>query len=317
MGESSIGRERLKRLNAARARMSLPDAAPYAPAVVDARTATLFAFGRSINGFEPVEGNRITLLGDPAAPIDAPMRDSDIAMNTLVADIEQAREHVHIGFYIWLDHRNGGKVADAVCAAARRGVSCRVMVDALGSRDLIRSPRWRQLRAAGVRTLATLDDIPRLGHFAVGRPDLRNHRKIVVIDNRITYCGSQNCAAPQFRVAPKFAPWVDIFLRCEGPVARQAQYLFLGAWIAEAGERLEALPSAPPASEHIEPGVTAQMFGPGPATYGNAMSDMFVAVVCAAREELLVTTPYFAPDEALLRTLCAAPRRYHHRISGT
>ena len=309
LGETSIGRARIERLNETKKRMPLPNDALHAPADIDSRTAALLTFGQSINGFSPVAGNRIALLGDPEAPVDAPMRDSDIAIDVLVADIEQAREHVHINFYIWLDDRNGGKVADAVCAAARRGVFCRIMVDALGSRDFTRSPRWRQLRDAGVRTLATLNDIPRLGHFAVGRLDLRNHRKIVVIDNRIAYCGSQNCADPQFRVAPRFAPWVDMFLRCEGPVARQAQYLFLGAWIAETGEQLEALPSAPPPPEHIEPGVTAQMFGTGPTIYGNAMSDMFVAVVCAARKELLVTTPYFAPDEALLRALCAAPRR--------
>ncbi len=308
LGETSIGRKRIERLNEVKARMPLPDDAAHAPPQIDSRAAALFRFGHSINGFGPVAGSRIALLGDPDAPVDAPMRDSDIAIDTLVADIGQAQEHVHISFYIWLDDRNGGKVVDAVCAAARRGVHCRVMVDALGSRDFTRSPRWRQLREAGVRTLAALDDIPRLGHFAVGRLDLRNHRKIVVIDNRIAYCGSQNCADPQFLVAARFAPWIDIFLRCEGPVVRQAQYLFLGAWIAETGESLEALPSAPTPGR-IGAGVVAQMFGTGPTTPGNAMSDMFVAAVCAAREELLVTTPYFAPDEALLRALCAAPRR--------
>lgn len=308
LGETSIGRERIERLNKTKARMPLPDEAAYAPQNITPRAANLFDLGRSINGFSPVSGNRIVLLGDPDAPPGAPMRDSDIAIDALVADIEQAREHLHISFYIWLDDRNGGKVADAVCAAARRGVHCRVVVDALGSRDFIHSPRWRQLRDAGARTLAALDDIPRLGHFAVGRLDLRNHRKIVVIDNRIAYCGSQNCADPQFLVQARFAPWVDLFLRCEGPVVRQAQYLFLSAWIAETGEALETLPSAP-GLQCVEPGAAALMFGTGPTIHGNAMSDIFVAAVYAARQELLVTTPYFAPDEALLRALCAAPRR--------
>ena len=104
-------------------------------------------------------------------------------------------------------------------------------------------------REAGVRVLATLDDIPRLGHLAVGRLDLRNHRKVAVIDNRIAFCGSQNCADPEFRVAARFAPWVDILLRCEGPVVRQAQHLFLSTWIAETGEAIESLVSAPPAAE--------------------------------------------------------------------
>lgn len=309
LGETSIGRTRIKRLRETEARMPLPVDGGVAADVFAPRAKPVFDLAQSINGFKPVAGNRIVLLGDPAASPDAPKLDSNAAIDALVADIEQARASVHIGFYIWLDDRNGGRVADAVCAAAQRGVQCRVMVDALGSRAFAHGPRWKQLRDAGVRVHAMLDDVPRLGHLAVGRVDLRNHRKLAVIDNRIAYCGSQNCADPEFRVKPKFAPWIDLLLRCEGPVVRQAQYLFLSAWISETGEALEAMVTASPAPEQFEDGVIAQMFGTGPTARHNAMSDMFVAAMYAAREELLVTTPYFVPDEALLRALCAAPRR--------
>jgi cardiolipin synthase A/B len=309
LGETSIGHERVKRLREAEARTVLPDDAAPAPGALEPHVATLFDLARSINGYRPVTGSRITLPGDPEASPDAPTTDSDLAIEALVADIGQAREHVHISFYIWLDDHNGGKVADAVAAAARRGVACRVMADALGSSAFIRSPRWQQLRDAGVRLVATLDDVPRLGHLAIGRVDLRNHRKIVVLDNRIAWCGSQNCADPAFRVKPKFAPWVDILLRCEGPVVRQQQHLFLCTWIAETGEALEALPVAAPPPECFDTPLVAQMFGTGPTTRNNAMSDMFVACMYAARKELLITTPYFVPDESILRALCAAPRR--------
>lgn len=298
LGETSIGRHRIERAHAAHKRLALPDDAASAPATLEPRIATLFDLGRSINGLCPVDGNRVTLAADSNAAIDA-----------LVEDIHAARDHVHISFYIWLDDHNGGRVSEAVTAAARRGVSCRIMVDALGSRGFIRSPRWRQLRDAGAHLVATLDDVPRIGHLAMGRPDLRNHRKIVVIDNRIAWCGSQNCADPEFRIKPKFAPWVDIFLRCEGPVVRQEQYLFLGAWIADTDEPLDALPAAAPCPERFDAGAMAQMFGTGPTTRHNAMSDMFVACMYAARRELLITTPYFVPDESILRALCAAPRR--------
>lgn len=345
LGETSIGRERMRRLRGAEASLAAAVAAhrtlsitrPIPPSITPsslpvqpspspppprtppdeppdlaapATAAALFNLASSISGFEAQPGNRIELLGDAGAPPEQPMRDSDAAIDALVADIDAAREHVHLGFYIWLDDGNGGRVVDAVCAAARRGVHCRVMVDALGSRAFVRGARWQQLREAGAHALATLNDIPRLGRFALGRLDLRNHRKIAVIDNRVAYCGSQNCADPQFRVAARFAPWVDLLLRCEGPVVRQAQALFLGNWIAETGEAaLAGLPvAAPPPC--VEPGgAWAQMFGTGPAGHANAMSDMFVAVIYAARDELLVTTPYFVPDSALLRALCAAPRR--------
>ena len=309
LGETSIGRLRIKRLRDVEARMPLPADAEVAADAISPQFKPVFDLAQSINGFKPEAGNRIVLLGDPSATPNTPKLDSNAAIDALVADIEQSREHVHIGFYIWLDDHNGGKVVDAVCAAAQRGVQCRVMVDALGSRAFVHGPRWKQLRDAGVRVHAMLDDVPRLGHLAVGRVDLRNHRKVAVIDNRIAYCGSQNCADPEFRTKPKFAPWIDLLLRCEGPVVRQAQYLFLSTWISETGEALEAMVNAAPMPERFEDGVVAQMFGTGPTARHNAMSDMFVATMYAARKELLVTTPYFVPDEALQRALCAAPRR--------
>jgi len=307
LGETSIGRERGRRLRDAESRLAKPGGAgagsgdPVATSVSD--------LCRSINGFGLTQGNRVVLLGDPGASPAEPTRDCDAAINGLIEAFDAATEHIHLSFYIWLDDENGGRVADAICAAARRGVACRVMADSLGSRDFIRGPRWRQLREAGVHLLAALEDIPRLGRFALGRVDLRNHRKLVVIDNRIAFCGSQNCADPQFRVKPKYAPWIDILLRCEGPVVRQAQHLFLATWIAETGEDLYGLPAAAPEPERHHDGVAAQMYGTGPTTPGNPMSDAFVSVLYAAEHELIITTPYFVPDEALLRAVCAAPRR--------
>ena len=90
---------------------------------------------------------------------------------------------------------------------------------------------------------------------------------------------------------------------------RQAQHLFLGTWIAETGEDLYGLPAAAPEPERYDDGVVAQMFGTGPTTPGNPMSDSFVSALYAAEHELIITTPYFVPDQALLRALCAAPRR--------
>src|SRR5277367_3892661 len=307
LGETSIGHERVRRLHEAERRLAAPSGAGIEPS--DPVAATVSDLCRSINGFGPTRGNRVVLLGDPAASPDKPTLDCDRAIEELIEAIGAATEHVHVSFYIWLDDGNGGRVADAIGAAARRGVTCRVMADALGSRDFVRGPRWRQLREAGAHLLAALEDIPRLGHTAVGRVDLRNHRKLVVIDNRIAFCGSQNCADPQFRVKARYAPWIDILLRCEGPVVRQAQHLLLGTWIAQTGEDLYGLPAAAPEPERYDDGMVAQMFGTGPTTPGNTMSDSFVSALYAAEHELIITTPYFVPDQALLRALCAAPRR--------
>jgi hypothetical protein len=81
------------------------------------------------------------------------------------------------------------------------------------------------------------------------------------------------------------------------------------AWIAETGEDLYGLPAAAPEPEQHHEGVVAQMYGTGPTTPGNTMSDSFVSALYAAEHELIITTPYFVPDEALFRAVCAAPRR--------
>ena len=310
LGETSIGNTRYRRMRDVEKALAAPVAAAVPREDIPPKAATLFDLCHSIDGLRVARGNRIELLGDATAPADAPMRNSEAAIDRLIADIEQARENVHIAFYIWLDDDIGRRVAGSVADAARRGVQCRVMVDALGSRDFVRGPLWQAMAQAGVKLLATLDDVSRLKHMAFSRVDLRDHRKIVVIDNRIGYCGSQNCASPHFRVKPKFAPWIDMLLRFEGPLVRQQQLLFLSGWIPETGETgLAGLPAAEPQPEVFGQDGLAQMFDTGPTTRHNAMSDMFVATMYAAREELLVTTPYFVPDEALLRALCAAPRR--------
>jgi len=183
------------------------------------------------------------------------------------------------------------------------------MVDALGSRAFIEGPRWKQLGQAGVKRLKTLDDINRLQHMAFSRMDLRDHRKIAVIDNRIAYSGSQNCADPEFRVKSAYAPWIDLLLRCEGPVVAQIQFLFLSGWIPETGETgLDGYAAAAAPAWH-DGGCVATAFETGPIARHNAMADMFVACIYAARRELVITTPYFVPDESILRAICAAPRR--------
>lgn len=313
LGETSIGRARVRRIENAVKRMPPGGDAANAPREIAEQAAPLFELARSVNGLHAVDGNRIALLGadgvsDSVAAND-PKRDCRAAIDALVADIEQARESVHIAFYIWLDDGAGGRVADAVAAAARRGVACRVMVDAFGSRGFIAGARWKQLADAGAKLLRTLDDLNRLQHIAFSRMDLRDHRKIVVIDNRIAYCGSQNCADAEFRIKPAYAPWIDLLLRCEGPVVRQLQFLFLSGWIPETGEPgLETYPDAV-APRRFDAGCTALAFETGPIARHNAMSDLFAACIFAARRELVIATPYFVPDESILRAICAAPRR--------
>lgn len=233
---------------------------------------------------------------------------SDAAIDMMVADIDGAMRSVHLSFYIWLGDHNGTKVAQAVCRAARRGVACRIAADAIGSRAFIRSPAWSAMRDAGARLCASLKVPLGLAPLAGHRLDLRNHRKITVIDGRITYCGSQNCADPAFLVKRRFAPWVDILIRYEGPVARQADLVFAGMWTAETGEDLRDAIVAQPLAPSVD-GFAAIAVGTGPLSPRGTMSDIFGACLSAARESVTITTPYFAPDPMLLGAIVAAARR--------
>lgn len=291
LGNTSIGRDRLRRLRDAEQRIPRPPLTPTPELDRTARSA--FDLTRAINGLGPSDGNTVVLSPTPEETIDQ-----------LAADIDAATDTVHISFYIWLDDTSGTRIVDAIVRAARRGVTCRVMVDALGSRKFLRTEQWTRMRDAGAHTVAALDDLPRLGRLAVGRLDLRNHQKIVVIDDRIAYCGSRNCADPEFRIKPKYAPWVDVFFRLEGPVVAAQQWIFAIGWMVETEEQITPVATAP-----VTAGKTvAAVFATGAMTPG-AMSAAFVTTIESAREHLTITTPYFAPDDALLQAICAAPRR--------
>jgi cardiolipin synthase len=233
---------------------------------------------------------------------------ADAVIASIVADIDAATTTVHLSFYIWLGDHNGSKVVEAVCRAARRGVACRIVADAIGSRTLVRSAQWTAMREAGAQVYASLPVPFGLGFLAGHRTDLRNHRKIIVVDGHITWCGSQNCADAAFLPKRKFAPWVDIFIRYEGPVARQADLIFASAWMAETGEDMRPVLSVDPPAPRPD-GFAAIAVGTGPLSPHATMTDIFVATLAAARERAVITTPYFAPDPPLLNAIVAAARR--------
>ncbi|MBB3693571.1 phospholipase D-like domain-containing protein [Sphingomonas sp. BK580] len=277
--------------------------APYArpdairPVVVRQASENAFRTCEAASGW-PTSGGNLARL----AP------GSDEAIDMIAADIDAAVRTVHLSFYIWLGDRNGSTIVEAVCRAAARGVTCRVVADALGSRALIRSPQWAAMRKAGAILCESLPIPFGLGFVVGRRADLRNHRKIVVVDGRLTWCGSQNCADAAFLPKRRFAPWVDILLRLEGPVARQAEVIFCSAWMAETGEDMTRVFDAEPVRAPTG-GFAAISVGTGPLSPRATMSDVFVSVLAAARESAVVTTPYFAPDPPLLEALVATARR--------
>ena len=282
-----------------RARSAYEDVLPYAPPPNDGLglTDNPFVTCEAASRWAVATGNRASIAFD-----------SDAAIAMIVADIDAATRSVHLSVYIWLTDRNGTKVMDAICRAARRGVPCRIVADAIGSRPMIRSSQWQAMGDAGALLCASLKAPLGLGFLAGHRVDLRNHRKIVVIDGGITYCGSQNFADAAFLVKRKFAPWVDILIRYEGPLARQAELIFASAWTTEMKEDLRSILMDEPWSSSAE-GFPAIAVGTGPLSPRGTMTEIFVALLGAARENAMITTPYFAPDPPLIAAIIAAARR--------
>ncbi len=301
-GEIRLGRRRAGQLKAAATRLALPTAAADRTDPADfpglkERDFELFRVGQSISGYAPEGGNAARLMAD-----------AEDTITSMVADIDAARDHVHVLFYIWLPDGHGTRMAEALMRAARRGVTCRALADDIGSRQMIRHPLWSQMQAAGVRLARALPVGNMVLRALIGRIDLRNHRKIVVIDNAVTYCGSQNCADPEFLPKARYAPWVDTTMRFTGPVVRQNQHLFASDWMAEQPQddlSLLVLAPIPPSSA----GFPAQVIAEGPTHRPTAAPEMFASVMYAARRELLVTTPYYVPVDSLQSALRAAANR--------
>jgi cardiolipin synthase len=265
------------------------------PTLIHKDYQPLFRYAASMNGFQPVPGNTARLMADP-----------DDTLNSIIADIDAATDHVHALYYIWLDDRTGTALAEALIRAARRGVTCRAMTDGLGSRALVGSPLWTAMADAGVKLAVAFPLHRPLHTLLTSRIDLRNHRKITVIDGRVTYCGSRNSADPAFRPKRKYGPWVDIMVRFEGPVVAQNQLLFASDWMQATGDEVESFPLI---AEPRPDGFPAQVFADGPTERKGGTPQLFSLALATARESVTISTPYFVPDATLVEALCAAAHR--------
>ncbi len=297
VGEVRIGARRARRHEeiVGRVRKRMLERAPSQPyPELPRQYVPIATLAEAVGDTLPRGGNLVDLEGDTERVIDA-----------LVRDIDAARRYCHLLYFIYLDDGSGRRVADALRRAAGRGVECRLLVDAVGSRAFLRSGLRRSLEAAGVRVEAALP--ASLFRVAFARIDLRNHRKLTVIDGRIAYTGSQNIADASFAPKRRYAPWVDATLRIEGPVVRDLHELFVEDWYLDAGEPLDHL-----LVEEIPPlrgGIPVQVMGTGPGSYNEALEQLVQAAIHLSREELILTTPYFVPDEGTVTALATAARR--------
>jgi cardiolipin synthase A/B len=261
------------------------------------RAASLARHGESTTGFTALQGHVLDLLPDWDSFVDA-----------LVADLEAAERSCHLEFYIWDSAGRVGEIYSALARAAARGVICRVLVDAVGSAPFLKSREAAGLRKMGVKVVSSLP----VGLFRMlfVRMDLRNHRKIIVIDGEIGYAGSMNLVDPaHFKAEAGVGRWVDAMARLRGPAVEVLNGAFLEDWELETDEGMAILETADIHAVAEQGDAVVQVLPSGPGLNRASIHQLLLSLLYSAEQELVLTTPYFVPDESIMTALVSASRR--------
>ena len=255
-----------------------------------------------------VELNRrlgaMPLVGGNTAKIYDNYNESLQAMTDAVGE---AKKYVHAEFYILAHDPTSAPFFDALEAAAKRGVTVRVLLDHVAS---LRSPGYiktiRKLKSIGVEWNLMLPLQPFKGKFQ--RPDLRNHRKLLIIDGTVAYTGSQNMIDRSYNKRGNLKrglQWKDLMVRFEGPIVAGINALFVTDWYSETDELLLRETDPVPLTSTVDP-LDAQVVPSGPGFEGENNLRLFNSLLYAAQERIIITSPYFVPDETMLYAITTA-----------
>jgi cardiolipin synthase A/B len=252
---------------------------------------------RNLGAQPAMPGNRVELLADYGEAVAA-----------MTSEVDRAIRWVHVEFYITAWDEVTAPFYEALVRAVGRGVTVRLLFDHLGSRGI---PGYQQFTArldgTGIEWHPMLPIQPLKGRWR--RPDLRNHRKILVIDGAVAFTGSLNMIEPGYNKPKNHAlgrEWTELVARVVGPSVSALNLLFATDWYSETGVKLvdEVTTASPPAGE-----IEAQVIpsGPGFATENNLRA--FTTLIYSAQHRLSITSPYFVPDESLLYAVTTAAQR--------
>ncbi len=258
----------------------------------------------------PRSGNAMELLTDGTA-----------AYERLLALIDGAQRSIHLTTFIFADDAVGRSIVARLAARARDGIALRLLVDAVGSLGA-RAWRLRELKRAGGEVGVFMPVLPLRRRWSA---NLRNHRKLAIFDDAIVLTGGMNLAQEYMGPAlPDGAPdrrWIDTSVEVRGPAVADFAQLFAQDWQFATGRHVSV--GAPPAPEGE---IALQVAPNGPDVAGDPFYDVLTAAIHNARERIWIVTPYFVPDEGLLRALAlqarvgvdvrlVMPRRSNHRVA--
>ncbi len=228
--------------------------------------------------------------------------DGQETFDSILAGIDAAREYVLFQFFIVKDDQIGNLVKDRLIAKANAGVSVYFLYDEMGSSGLPDS-YLDELRAAGIEVSAFNTQKGPGNRFQI---NFRNHRKVVVVDGRVTWVGGHNVGDEYLGRDPAFGHWRDTHIRIEGPAAMGTQLSFLVDWYW-ATDQIIDLPFLPSAAAGADTDVL--ILPTGPADDLESATLMFTHAINSARQRIWIASPYFVPDLGLLNALQLAGLR--------
>ena len=262
--------------------------------------ASLTEQNRVLGALPALGGNTATLIGDYRGSIDA-----------MAAEIDTATRFVHVEFFIVsFDETTKGFFA-AMERAVQRGVTVRVLLDFIASGKAAgHDETYAELDRIGAKWSFMLPVRPLKGEYQ--RPDLRNHRKLVVVDGRVGFMGSQNLIDRSYNSKKNLKrglQWQELVTRVTGPVVSAINAVFLSDWYLETDELLvddEHVPVAAVEPDHSPDALVCQVVPSGPGYDAENNLRLFLALINSAQKRAIITSPYFVPDEAMLYAITSA-----------
>jgi len=258
------------------------------------RLIELAANSAQFSGGSPTfGGNAVDVYADPAAKYAA-LKDA----------IRNARSHVHLEYYIFRADGVGRELRDLLAERARDGVEVRVLYDGIGSFRTDRSDFFDPLVAAGGEVAAFL---PLRFARIIERVNFRDHRKIVVVDGNVGFVGGMNIGDEYLGLDPELGSWHDSHLRITGPAVAELQRIFLTDWLFTTDQCLAEpryFPEEEPAGDEL-----VQVVSSGPGCRWPTIQQLYFQSITAARDQVVIVTPYFVPDRSVLAALETAALR--------
>ena len=233
------------------------------------------------------------------------------SLDTMAEAIRQAQEYVHVEFYILQSDATTDDFFAALEEVAARGVAVRVLLDHWANRGKpFYKKTIKRLDAMGADWHLMLPVQPFRGAYT--RPDLRNHRKLLVVDGLVAFTGSQNITDPTYNLRKNIKRglrWVDMMTRIDGPVVASINAVFLSDWYSETDEIIDIeLFDVRTGSGDLD----CQVIPSGPGFEFQNNLKLFMSLLFAAQDKLIIVSPYFVPDEGLLLAIQTACQRGVH-----